>query len=224
VETFDSLMLGFSVALRPDVLWYAFLGCIVGTLVGMLPGIGPLAGISILLAADLRARRHQGHRDAGRHLLRLAVRRLDHVDPAAHSRRAASVMTCIDGNAMAQKAAPARRSASPRSARSSPAPSASSCSRWSRRRSPPSRCGSARRNTPRCCARPDLPRLHVDHSLSAPADGGLRLLLGTIGIDVMSGHFRYSFDIPELGDGIGIVPVAVGLFGLGEILATPSHR
>ena len=48
------------------------------------------------------------------------------------------------------------------------------------------------------------------------------LLLGCIGIDVMSGHFRYSFDIKELGDGIGIVPVAVGLFGLGEILSTPS--
>jgi putative tricarboxylic transport membrane protein len=39
----------------------------------------------------------------------------------------------------------------------------------------------------------------------------------------MTGHFRYSFDIKELGDGIGIVPVAVGLFGLGEILSTPSH-
>jgi len=48
------------------------------------------------------------------------------------------------------------------------------------------------------------------------------LLLGTIGIDNMTGHFRYSFDIPELGDGIGIVPVAVGLFGLGEILSTPA--
>jgi putative tricarboxylic transport membrane protein len=48
------------------------------------------------------------------------------------------------------------------------------------------------------------------------------LLLGTVGIDSMTGHFRYSFDIAELGDGIGIVPVAVGLFGLGEILATPS--
>jgi putative tricarboxylic transport membrane protein len=49
------------------------------------------------------------------------------------------------------------------------------------------------------------------------------LLLGMIGIDGMTGHFRYSFDIPELGDGIGIVPVAVGLFGLGEILSTPSR-
>jgi putative tricarboxylic transport membrane protein len=52
----------------------------------------------------------------------------------------------------------------------------------------------------------------------------LGLLLGTIGIDVMTGHFRYSFDIAELGDGIGIVPVAVGLFGLGEILSTPSRQ
>ena len=50
------------------------------------------------------------------------------------------------------------------------------------------------------------------------------LLLGTIGIDVMTGHFRFAFNIPELGDGIGIVPVAVGLFGLGEILATPSRQ
>src|SRR5262249_469551 len=56
------------------------------------------------------------------------------------------------------------------------------------------------------------------------------LLLGMIGIDNLTGHFRYSgihwggydFDIAELGDGIGIVPVAVGLFGIGEILATPS--
>ena len=48
-STIDSLLLGFSVAFRPDVLLYAFLGCVVGTLVGMLPGIGPLAGISILL-------------------------------------------------------------------------------------------------------------------------------------------------------------------------------
>src|SRR5262245_48627391 len=48
-SVFDSLALGFAVAFRPDVLFYAFLGCLVGTLVGMLPGIGPLAGISILL-------------------------------------------------------------------------------------------------------------------------------------------------------------------------------
>ena len=85
--TLDSLLLGFSVAFQPDVLLYAFLGCLVGTLVGMLPGIGPLAGISHPAAGHLRPRRHQGDRHAGRHLLRLAVRRLDHLDPDAHPGR-----------------------------------------------------------------------------------------------------------------------------------------
>ena len=47
--TLLSLAHGFSVAFEPSNLWYAFLGCLVGTLVGVLPGIGPLAGISILL-------------------------------------------------------------------------------------------------------------------------------------------------------------------------------
>jgi putative tricarboxylic transport membrane protein len=44
------------------------------------------------------------------------------------------------------------------------------------------------------------------------------LLLGMIGIDAMSGYTRFSFGIVELGDGVGIVPVAVGLFGISEIL------
>src|SRR5207249_11461153 len=51
VETLQNLALGFSVALTPGVLFYAFAGCVVGTLVGVLPGIGPLAGISLLLPA-----------------------------------------------------------------------------------------------------------------------------------------------------------------------------
>ena len=44
------------------------------------------------------------------------------------------------------------------------------------------------------------------------------LMLGMIGIDVMSGYTRFSFGVVELGDGVGIVPVAVGLFGVSEIL------
>jgi putative tricarboxylic transport membrane protein len=48
----------------------------------------------------------------------------------------------------------------------------------------------------------------------------LGLLLGMVGIDAMSGFARFSYDIVELGDGIGIVPVAVGLFGVSEILLT----
>src|SRR5690606_3568493 len=48
----------------------------------------------------------------------------------------------------------------------------------------------------------------------------LGLLFGMVGIDTMSGFMRFSFDVIELGDGIGIVPVAVGLFGVSEILLT----
>ena len=51
-ETFQNLMLGFSVALQPSILVYAFIGWLVGTLVGMMPGLGPLAGISRQLPAE----------------------------------------------------------------------------------------------------------------------------------------------------------------------------
>src|SRR5947209_13991146 len=96
-------MLGFSVAFQPGVLLYAFLGCVVGTLVGMLPGIGPLAGLSILLpvtygldattAIVMLAGIYYGSQYGGSTtsiLMRIPG-------------EAASVMTCIDGYAMAQK-------------------------------------------------------------------------------------------------------------------------
>jgi putative tricarboxylic transport membrane protein len=51
----------------------------------------------------------------------------------------------------------------------------------------------------------------------------LGLLFGMIGIDHMSGYFRFSYGIVALGDGIGVVPVAVGLFGIAEILATAGN-
>jgi putative tricarboxylic transport membrane protein len=51
----------------------------------------------------------------------------------------------------------------------------------------------------------------------------LGLLLGTIGIDPMSGFTRFSYGVVELADGIGIVPVAVGLFGISEILLSAGQ-
>src|SRR4026209_1618648 len=99
----DSLALGFSVAFQPDILLYAFLGCLVGTLVGMLPGIGPLAGLSILLPATyaldptkaivMLAGIYYGSQYGGSTtsiLMRIP-------------REASSGMTCIDGDVMARK-------------------------------------------------------------------------------------------------------------------------
>ncbi|MDF2467567.1 MAG: protein of unknown function transrane, partial [Ramlibacter sp.] len=47
----------------------------------------------------------------------------------------------------------------------------------------------------------------------------LGLLLGLIGTDVNSGVARYSFDIPELTDGLGFIVIAMGVFGYGEIIS-----
>jgi putative tricarboxylic transport membrane protein len=59
--------------------------------------------------------------------------------------------------------------------------------------------------------------------LKTLAMAAVGLLLGMIGIDAMSGYTRFSYGLIELGDGIGIVPVAVGLFGLSEILLTAGQ-
>jgi TctA family transporter len=51
----------------------------------------------------------------------------------------------------------------------------------------------------------------------------LGLLLGQINTDVISGVPRYSFDVPELTDGIGFVAIAMGVFGFGEIMLNLSR-
>jgi len=222
----ESLGLGFSVALQPAVLWYAFLGCLVGTLVGVLPGIGPLAGISILLpitfglnatnAIVMLAGIYYGSQYGGSTtsiLLRIPG-------------EASSVMTCIDGNAMARKG------------RAGAALCIAAVGSWIAGTfgvivltfiAPPLATIALRFGPPEYTALLVLGLLFLGYMSTTSLTrtlimAALGLMLGMIGIDPLSGHFRYSFDIPELGDGIGIVPVAVGLFGLGEILATPSHQ
>ena len=225
-STLDSLLLGFSVAFRPDVLLYAFLGCVVGTLVGMLPGIGPLAGISILLPVTFGL-------DATKAIIMLAGIYYGSQYGGSTTSilmripgEAASVMTCIDGYAMAQKG------------RAGAALCIAAVGSFIAGTfgvialtviAPPLGAFALRFGPPEYTALLVLGLIFLAYMSSTSLARTLLmaafgLLLGCIGIDVMTGHFRYTFDIPELGDGIGIVPVAVGLFGLGEILSTPSQQ
>jgi putative tricarboxylic transport membrane protein len=220
----DSLVLGFSVAFRPDVLLYAFLGCLAGTLVGMLPGIGPLAGISILLPVTFGL-------DATQAIIMLAGIYYGSQYGGSTTSilmripgEASSVMTCIDGYAMAQKG------------RGGAALCIAAVGSFIAGTfgvivltivAPPLASFALRFGPPEYTALLVLGLIFLAYMSSTSLLRTLLmattgLLLGCIGIDVMTGHFRYSFDIKELGDGIGIVPVAVGLFGLGEILSTPS--
>jgi putative tricarboxylic transport membrane protein len=224
-ETFQNLMLGFEVALQPSILVYAFAGCVVGTLVGMLPGVGPLAGISMLLPATfglnpivavvLLAGVYYGAMYGGSTtsiLLRIPG-------------EAASVMTCIDGYAMTQRgrAGPALAIAAIGSF------VAGSLGVVGLMLLAPTLANFALRFGP-----PEYTALLLlgffilaymsgGSMLKTLAMAGLGLAFGMVGIDVMSGYTRFSFGIVELGDGIGIVPVAVGLFGISEILITAGQ-
>lgn len=225
LETFNSLMMGFSVAFQPEVLMYAFFGCIIGTLVGMMPGLGPLAGISLLLPATfglnpiiaivLLAGVYYGAMYGGSTtsiLMRIPG-------------EAASVMTCVDGYAMTQqgRAGPALAIAAIGSFVAGTlgviglmllAPTLAS---FALRFGPPEYTALL------LMGLFVLAYMSGGSMLKTLAMAVFGLLLGMIGIDVMSGYTRFSFGIVELGDGVGIVPVAVGLFGISEILLTAGQ-
>ena len=81
MDLINNLALGFAIALTLQNLLYAFVGAVLGTLIGVLPGLGPTATIAMLLPSIYALDADAGADHAGRHLLRLAVRRLDHRDP-----------------------------------------------------------------------------------------------------------------------------------------------
>ena len=225
MDTFNSLMLGFSVALQPDVLFYAFIGCLVGTLVGVLPGVGPLAGISILLPATFGL-------DATKAIVMLAGIYYGSQYGGSTTSilmripgEASSVMTCIDGFAMAQKG---RAGAALAIAAVGSFVAGTLSVLALTLVAPPLAAFALKFGPPEYTTLLLLGLVFLAYmsSTSLPRTllmAAIGLLLGCIGIDTMSGQFRYAFDIKELADGIGIVPVAVGLFGLGEILSTPAR-
>jgi len=219
-ETFQNLMLGFSVALQPSILVYAFVGCLIGTLVGMMPGVGPLAGISILLPATfglnpiiaivLLSGVYYGAMYGGSTtsiLLRIPG-------------EAASVMTCVDGYAMTQngRAGPALAIAAIGSF------VAGTLGVVGLMLLAPTLAALALRFGPPEYTALLLMGLFIlaymtgGSMLKTLAMAIFGLMIGMIGIDIMSGYTRFSFGIVEFGDGLGIVPVAVGLFGVSEIL------
>jgi putative tricarboxylic transport membrane protein len=223
-DTMQNLALGFSIALSPDVFIYAIAGCLVGTFVGMLPGLGPLAGISLLLplsfgltpttAIVLLAGIYYGAMYGGSTtsiLMRIPG-------------EAASVMTCIDGYEMTRKgrAGPALAIAAIGSfvagtlsvvALMLLAPPLASFAL---------RFGPAEYTALLCLGLVLLAYLSTGSTVKSLAMAALGLLIGMIGIDTMSGFLRFTYGVRELADGPGVVPVAVGLFGLSEIMATTA--
>ncbi|MBI5968413.1 MAG: tripartite tricarboxylate transporter permease [Deltaproteobacteria bacterium] len=225
VETLQNLLLGFSAALTPANLFYALMGCLIGTMVGVLPGVGPLAGISLLLpttfglnptaALILLAGVYYGAMYGGSTtsiLMRIPG-------------EAASVMTCIDGYAMAQRG------------RAGPALAIAAIGSYIAGTmsvvglmilAPPLAKFALGFGPPEYSTLLILGLLVLGYMTGGSMIKNLAmiilgLLFGMIGIDHFTGYFRFSYGIVALGDGIGVVPVAVGLFGVAEILASAGQ-
>jgi putative tricarboxylic transport membrane protein len=219
-ETLGGLALGFQVALSPGVLAYAFLGCLVGTLVGVLPGVGPLAGISLLLPATFGL-------DATRAIVLLAGIYYGSMYGGSTTSilmripgEAASVMTCVDGYAMTRKG---RGGAALAVAAVGSFVAGTLSVAALMLLAPPLAEFALRFGPPEYTALLVLGLLALAFMSTgsmpkALATAALGLLFGMVGIDTMTGFTRFSFGLRELGDGIGVVPVAVGLFGLAEVL------
>ena len=225
IETLQNLSIGFATALSPSVLLYAFVGCVVGTLVGVLPGVGPLAGISLLLPVTFGL-------DATSAIVLLAGIYYGAIYGGSTTSilmripgEAASVMTCIDGYAMTQKG---RAGAALAVAAVGSFVAGTVSLVGLMLLAPPLAEFALRFGPPENFALLVLGLLVLAYmsggsmarSLTMAALG---LLLGMVGIDTMTGIFRFHYGVAELGDGIGIVPVAVGLFGISEILLSAGR-
>ena len=226
MDLISNLLLGFGVALSPLNILYCLIGVVVGTLIGVLPGIGPVATIAMLLpitftlqpvaALIMLAGIYYGAQYGGSTAAIL-------VNLPGES---SSVVTCLDGYQMARqgRAGPALAIAALGSffagcvatlilALFAP-PLAELAFKF----------GPADYFSLMLLGLVSAVVLAHGSLLKAIAMVFLGLLLGLVGTDVTSGVSRFAFDIPELADGIGFVAVAMGLFGFGEIINNLDHH
>ncbi|WP_323011832.1 tripartite tricarboxylate transporter permease [Castellaniella sp.] len=225
MEILDHLALGFSVAFTMQNLMYAFVGCLLGTLIGILPGLGPTATIAILLPSTYAL-------DPTSALIMLAGIYYGAAYGGSTTSilvnlpgEISSVVTTLDGYQMARKG------------RAGPALAASAIGSFV------AGCfgtlviaafaipltelafkfGPAEYFSLIVVGLIGSVILASGSVLKALGMIVLGLLLGTMGTDVNSGLQRFTFNIPEMSSGINFVVIAMGLFGYGEIISNLSR-
>ncbi|MFM7971360.1 MAG: tripartite tricarboxylate transporter permease, partial [Betaproteobacteria bacterium] len=221
MELLNNLALGFQTALTLQNLAYALFGSILGTLIGVLPGLGPVATIAMLLpsiytldaipALIMLAGIYYGAQYGGSTTAIL-------INVPGES---SSVVTALDGYKMARKG------------RAGPALAAAGLGSFFAgcigtviiaAFAPPLtelafKFGPAEYFSLMVLGLIGAVVLASGSLIKAIAMIILGLLLGQINTDVISGVPRYSFDVAELTDGIGFVGIAMGVFGFGEIIS-----
>ncbi len=229
MELFDNLAVGFAVALTPANLFFALAGALIGTLIGVLPGIGPIATIAMLLPLTFHLEPTSG-------LIMLAG--IFYGAQYGGSTAAilvnlpgetSAVVTCIDGHQMARQG---RAGAALATAALASFFAGCVATALIATFAPPlAKIGQS-------FGAPEYFSLLVLGLIAAVvlAHGSvikaiamiiLGLLVGLIGTDGNTGGTRFTFGIIELTDGIDVATLAIGIFGIGEIIANltqPAER
>lgn len=220
MDTLEHLVFGFSVLLTWTNLGYCFMGVLVGTLIGVLPGIGPVATISLLLPATYNinptsaiimvAGVYYGAMYGGS-----TTSILVNIPGEA-----ASVVTCLDGYQMARqgRAGPALGIAAFGSFIAGTVSvvglmiGATLLGKVALSFGPPEYFSLT------FLSFSLLIYLSSGSHLKAIIIAVVGVFLGTIGSDLITGDLRFTYTSHTLYDGIGIVPVAMGTFGIAEVL------
>jgi putative tricarboxylic transport membrane protein len=220
MDVLPHLLEGFRIAFIPANLLYAFVGVFVGTLIGVLPGIGPAGTISILIPITFRISPVSA-------IIMLAGIYYGAMYGGSTTSilvnipgEAASVVTCLDGYQMA------------RQGRAGPALGISAfgsfiagtfsiiglmvlafpLAKAALRFGPPEYFGLM------VLGLTIVTYLVRGSVLRALQMAVLGIFLSSVGMDVMIGTPRFTFGIIDLADGIGLVPLVMGVFGISEVL------
>jgi TctA family transporter len=220
MEWLDNLALGFGVALSPLTLAYCALGVTVGTFIGVLPGIGPIATVGMLLPVTF-------HLPPTQAIIMLAGIYYGAMYGGSTTAillklpgTAASAVTCIEGYAMAQQGR-----AGPALVMTTVASFIGACIAIVivGAFAPPLAQFALRFQSPEYFSLMLVgliaaAALAHGSLLKGLAMAVLGLIIGLVGQDVNTGFPRFTFDIPDLYEGIKFVVVVVGMFGLAEII------
>jgi putative tricarboxylic transport membrane protein len=220
MELLSQLALGFAVALDPVNLLYCFAGVFIGTLIGVLPGIGPVGAMSLLLPVTFKATPEAA-------IIMLAGIYYGSMYGGSTTSilvnipgEAASVVTCLDGYQMA------------RQGRAGPALGMCAFGSFIGGTvglvglillAPPLSKFALAFGPPEYFSLMVLGLtilVYLAHGSMAKAliMAGFGMVLGLIGLDSITGQPRLTFDRLELVDGVGLAPIVMGLFGVGEVL------
>ncbi|MFK8250775.1 tripartite tricarboxylate transporter permease [Ancylobacter terrae] len=220
MEIFDNLALGFSVALSFQNIFYCFIGVLLGTLIGVLPGLGPVATIAMLLpitfglppvsALIMLAGIYYGAQYGGSTTAIL-------INLPGES---SSVVTALDGYQMARQG---RAGVALATAALGSFFAGTVATFLLALFAPPLADLALKFGAPEYFALMVLGlvasvTLASGSVVKALAMVVLGILLGLAGQDVYTGIPRFTMDIPDLADGIEFVALAMGVFGLGEII------